>query len=43
LQDDPARRCPDITRIHSTLGWQPTVPLEQGLRETIAWFRSVVM
>jgi len=42
LQDDPARRCPDITRIHSTLGWQPTVPLEQGLRETIAWFRSVV-
>jgi nucleoside-diphosphate-sugar epimerase len=42
LQDDPARRCPDITRVNSMLGWQPTVPLEQGLRETIAWFRTVV-
>jgi len=42
LQDDPARRCPDITRVSTTLGWRPTVPLEQGLRETIAWFRTVV-
>jgi dTDP-glucose 4,6-dehydratase/UDP-glucuronate decarboxylase len=42
LQDDPTRRCPDITRVSTTLGWRPTVPLEQGLRETIAWFRTVV-
>jgi nucleoside-diphosphate-sugar epimerase len=42
LQDDPARRCPDITRISSILGWHPTVPLEYGLRDTIAWFRTVV-
>jgi UDP-glucuronate decarboxylase len=42
LQDDPARRCPDITRVSSTLGWRPTVPLAQGLRDTIAWFRTVV-
>jgi dTDP-glucose 4,6-dehydratase/UDP-glucuronate decarboxylase len=42
LQDDPARRCPDISRVSSKLGWRPTVSLEQGLRETIAWFRTVV-
>lgn len=42
LQDDPTRRCPDITRITTTLSWQPTVPLEAGLKETIAWFRTAV-
>ena len=42
LQDDPARRCPDITRITSTLGWQPRVPLEEGLPKTIAWFRTAI-
>jgi nucleoside-diphosphate-sugar epimerase len=42
LQDDPARRCPDITRVSSTLGWGPIVGLEKGLRDTIAWFRTVV-
>ncbi|MDQ6695532.1 MAG: SDR family oxidoreductase [Chloroflexota bacterium] len=40
LQDDPARRCPDITRVSTTLGWQPKVPLEEGLKETVAWFRK---
>ncbi len=40
LQDDPARRCPDITRISTTLGWQPSVPLEEGLRLTVEWFRT---
>jgi len=42
LKDDPARRCPDITRIKSTLGWEPKVALEEGLEKTIGWFRSVV-
>jgi nucleoside-diphosphate-sugar epimerase len=42
LQDDPARRCPDITRITTTLGWRPTVPLEEGLPATIEWFRAQV-
>jgi nucleoside-diphosphate-sugar epimerase len=42
LQDDPARRCPDITRISSLLGWQPRVSLEEGLRRTIEWFRLVL-
>ena len=42
LRDDPTRRCPDITRISTTLGWQPTVSLEEGLRQTIEWFRTQV-
>jgi UDP-glucuronate decarboxylase len=39
-QDDPTRRCPDISQAKQVLGWQPTVPLEDGLRETIAYFRK---
>lgn len=39
-QDDPRRRRPDITRAKEWLGWQPTIPLQQGLKETIADFRS---
>lgn len=38
--DDPQRRCPDITRARSVLDWEPQVSLEQGLGETIAWFRA---
>ena len=40
LQDDPVRRCPDITRISTRLGWQPTVNLQEGLSKTIPWFRE---
>jgi len=39
-QDDPTRRRPDITQARSVLKWEPTVPLEEGLRQTIAYFRS---
>jgi nucleoside-diphosphate-sugar epimerase len=42
LQDDPSRRCPDITRIKTLLGWEPQVPLEEGLRKTIGWFRTAL-
>jgi UDP-glucuronate decarboxylase len=39
-EDDPQRRRPDITRAQTLLGWQPTVPLQQGLDLTIADFRA---
>ena len=39
-QDDPTRRQPDITRAKALLGWQPTVPLEEGLIRTIEHFRA---
>ncbi len=41
LPDDPARRQPDITLARQRLGWSPTVPLREGLRRTIEWFRSI--
>ncbi|MPZ40959.1 MAG: NAD-dependent epimerase/dehydratase family protein [Rhizobiales bacterium] len=40
--DDPVRRCPDITLAQSQLNWKPTVPLEDGLKETIAYFRVLL-
>jgi nucleoside-diphosphate-sugar epimerase len=39
--DDPARRCPDITRISQALGWQPRTPLAQGLVFTATYFQSL--
>lgn len=39
-QDDPQRRRPDITKAKSLLGWQPTVPLQEGLKLTIEDFRQ---
>jgi UDP-glucuronate decarboxylase len=39
-QDDPRRRRPDITKAESLLGWQPTVPLQEGLKLTIDDFRD---
>ena len=40
--DDPKQRQPDITRARSLLGWEPEVPLEEGLKRTLEYFRSVV-
>jgi dTDP-glucose 4,6-dehydratase len=38
--DDPKRRCPDISKARRVLGWQPTVGLEDGLAQTIEYFRG---
>jgi dTDP-glucose 4,6-dehydratase len=38
--DDPRRRCPDITLARTRLGWEPRVGLDEGLRRTVAWWRS---
>ncbi len=40
--DDPKQRQPDITRAQTHLGWSPTVPLEEGLRHTIAYFDKLL-
>lgn len=39
-QDDPKQRQPDITRAKTWLGWEPTIPLDEGLTKTIAYFRD---
>ena len=41
-QDDPRQRQPDITRARTTLGWEPKVQLEDGLKETISYFRRIL-
>jgi UDP-glucuronate decarboxylase len=39
-QDDPRQRKPDISRAESILGWVPKVPLRQGLKPTVEYFRA---
>jgi UDP-glucuronate decarboxylase len=39
--DDPKRRCPDIAKAKRVLGWEPKVPLQDGLTKTIAYFRTL--
>lgn len=38
-EDDPKRRCPDVTKAREILGWTPKTSLEDGLRRSIKWFR----
>ncbi len=42
-QDDPKRRCPDITRARTLLGWEPRVDLEVGLQRALAYFQQALM
>ena len=39
-EDDPQRRCPDISFAQSELGWTPKINLSEGLSPTLNWFRS---
>ncbi|HYM49818.1 MAG TPA: UDP-glucuronic acid decarboxylase family protein [Candidatus Limnocylindrales bacterium] len=41
-EDDPRQRRPDITRAREVLGWEPRVPLRDGLDRTITWFRTAL-
>ncbi|MFW5989417.1 MAG: UDP-glucuronic acid decarboxylase family protein [Desulfosudaceae bacterium] len=41
-EDDPRRRRPDITLAGEKLGWEPSVPLEAGLQQTIAYFKKIL-
>ncbi|MCB0215812.1 MAG: SDR family oxidoreductase [Caldilineae bacterium] len=40
-EDDPLQRKPDITLARGALGWEPSVPLHEGLGRTIAWFQGI--
>jgi len=39
-EDDPKRRCPDLTKARRLLGYDPQVPLANGLRRTLSWFAA---
>jgi len=39
-EDDPRQRKPDITRAQKILGWNPTIPLHEGLEKTVEFFRN---
>ena len=38
-KDDPKKRCPDITRARTLLGWEPKVRLAEGLKSTMEWYK----
>jgi dTDP-glucose 4,6-dehydratase/UDP-glucuronate decarboxylase len=40
LADNPQRRCPDLTKLRTRTRWRPEVPLEEGLRRTLASYRE---
>ena len=39
--DDPKRRCPDVSLANRVLEWHAQVPLEDGLRRTVSWWRTL--
>ena len=41
-QDDPKQRQPDISKAQELLGWQPVLPLAEGLMRTIAYFEELL-
>jgi dTDP-glucose 4,6-dehydratase len=41
-QDDPKKRNPDISKAISVLGWEPIVPLEEGIQKTATWMAKTL-
>ncbi len=41
-QDDPKKRCPDITRARKWLNWEPQVALAEGLAKTVEWYKGKI-
>ena len=41
-EDDPTRRCPDITKARALLGWEPRINLKEGLQKSLEFFQSKV-
>jgi dTDP-glucose 4,6-dehydratase len=41
-EDDPRKRRPDISKAKRLLGWEPKVPLEEGLRDTVEYFKGLL-
>lgn len=39
-QDDPRRRCPDISRARAALNWRPEISVAEGVSRTVEWFRA---
>lgn len=42
VSDDPKQRKPDISRARCVLGWAPTISLDEGLRRTMDYFRTII-
>lgn len=41
-EDNPRQRCPDITRAHELLNWQPRIALKAGLERTVEYFEGLL-
>ena len=41
-EDDPRQRKPDIALAKEKLGWEPKIPLEEGIRRTVGYFRELL-
>ncbi|MDD5774984.1 MAG: hypothetical protein PHS64_03465, partial [Candidatus Omnitrophica bacterium] len=41
-KDDPKQRRPDLSKARKLLKWEPAISLDEGLKRTIAWFRSEI-
>ena len=39
--DDPVKRKPDITKVTKLVGWKPKVGLEEGLKKTIEYYKTI--